>query len=415
MTESLTKVVNDYAHSDAIRFHMPGHNGTDLNISTSMDITELSFSDNLISASGIIADTQSLIADSYDMNFALMLTAGATSGIAIALYCASLHGNSIAIVGDAHKSVYNYANIFSLKVVNVSNEIELKNIKNLAAVIITSPNYFGDTLSHSEYKGNHLLIIDQSHGAHFAFSSKLPSISSDADIVITSWHKTLPVLTGGAVISCNEKLIYNQLLLGRDILHTSSPNYMIMSSIDSCVRHMKLFGEDLYNNVINSINEFKINLNCNYKLVTNSDPTRLVISTKGENANTLASILEKNNIFIEMSYADKIVAIITPYNHQHLTKFCKTLNSITLKNTNIFSAEFLLLTSEIFNEKTARLIALNESEGMVCMTSIGIYPPGVPLIKKGQIISNEIIAYLESNINNIFGLIHGKILACENN
>ena len=414
MTNSLSGVIKDYANSNAIRFHMPGHNGSDIKIDTSMDITELSFSDNLISATGIISDTEKLIASAYNMNYALMLTSGATSGIAIAMYCASLFGSNVAIVGNAHKSVYNYANIFALKTHNINCEKELEKLQDLSAVIITSPDYFGMVTDYSKYKGKHLLIIDQSHGAHFAFSSKLPDISSDADILITSWHKTLPVLTGGAVMTCNNDDIYTKLLLGRNILHSSSPNYMIMSSIDNCVRGMINSGEILYENAINAINIFKNNLPSRYEYLPVSDPTRLVISLKGVNASSLASILEKYNIFLEMSYLDKLIAIITPYNHQHLPKFLQVLQSINLQENTSFDLDFDLVIAYNYDERKSRLMHLNDCCGMVCMTSIGVYPPGVPIINKGQVINAKLITFLTENINDIFGLITGKIFATDN-
>lgn len=414
MQESLAEVLSKYTDSNAIRFHMPGHNGTRLDIDTSMDITELSFSDNLLSAHSIISDTERLIASAYDMSYALMLTSGATSGVAISLRVASLHGDSIAVVGNAHKSVYNYANIFSLKVIRIESEKDIVNIPNLSAVIITSPDYFGEVIDHSKYIGNHLLIIDQSHGAHFAFSSELPAPSTDADILITSWHKTLPVLTGGAVITCNDDNIYSELLSSREMLHTSSPSYITMSSIDSCVRLMARDGEKLYHEVIIAIDEFRRNLSNKYDFIANSDPTRLVISLKGMSASALASALENYGIYVEMSYEDKLVSIITPYNYQHLVRFNQVLSQLTLHNTLDLTPAFELSHSDSYKESNSRLINISDSEGMVCMTSVGMYPPGVPIIIKGQILTDQIITYLNQNINNTFGLISGKILVTEN-
>lgn len=414
MQESLAEVLKKYTDSNAIRFHMPGHNGTRLDIDTSMDITELSFSDNLLSAHGIISNTESLIARAYDMSYALMLTSGATSGVAISLRVASLHGDSIAVVGNAHKSVYNYANIFSLKVIQIKSEKDLLNISDLSAVIITSPDYFGEVIDHSKYIGNHLLIIDQSHGAHFAFSSELPTPSTEADILITSWHKTLPVLTGGAVITCNDDNIYSKLLSSREMLHTSSPSYITMSSMDTCVRLMARDGEKLYHKVIMAIDEFRCNLSDKYDYIANSDPTRLVISLKGISASALASALENYDIYVEMSYEDKLVSIITPYNYHHLDRFNKVLSQLALNNTHTIIPVFELSQSDSYRESHSRLIHILDSVGMVCMTSVGMYPPGVPIIIKGQIITDQIITYLNQNINNTFGLIYGKILATEN-
>ena len=417
MKDSLSTILQNYSSANAIRFHMPGHSGVDIGINTNIDITELSFSDNLISATGAILDTEKLIADAYNMPYALMLTCGATSAVAIALYVASLHGDSIGIVGDAHKSVYNYADIFKLKIHKINDENMLDNLPKLAAIIITSPDYFGNTKCIEKYKGNHLIIVDQSHGAHFAFSSQLPDNQNSADILITSWHKTLPVLTGGAVISCNNNDIYSQLLIGRNILHSSSPNYMIMSSIDNCVRSMSACGNKIYNEVITKISLLTKSLPDRYTHIASDDVTRLVIATKYANGAVLSSILQTFCVYIEMSYEDKIVCIITPYNYHHLQRFFDILSQINLDKSIINCKDFLpsfdIKSTTDYNEKNAKLIDISESKNRVCMTTIGLYPPCVPIITKGEIITKEIIDFLIEKQTNIFGLITGKILAAK--
>ena len=64
----------NYAKSEPIRFHMPAHNGEDIQITTAMDITELSFSDNLIESNGVIKNCEQNIAKAYGTKYALMLT-----------------------------------------------------------------------------------------------------------------------------------------------------------------------------------------------------------------------------------------------------------------------------------------------------------------------------------------------------
>ncbi|NCA66667.1 MAG: amino acid decarboxylase, partial [Clostridia bacterium] len=66
------------------RFHMPGHNGkalTPLYASSCFDITELSFSDNLLFADGVIAEAEMLAAHAYNTAYTRFFTCGATSAI----------------------------------------------------------------------------------------------------------------------------------------------------------------------------------------------------------------------------------------------------------------------------------------------------------------------------------------------
>ena len=93
MQNHLYTALKKYAQSNPIRFHMPSHNGIDLGIDTSMDITELSFSDNLIESDGIIKNCENNIANAYGTKYGLMITSGATTAIAAALHTAKNKGN----------------------------------------------------------------------------------------------------------------------------------------------------------------------------------------------------------------------------------------------------------------------------------------------------------------------------------
>ena len=145
------------------------------------------------------------------------------------------------------------------------------------AIIFTSPNYFGKVQDIQKLKNTTALVIaDSSHGAHFAFCSKLPDLQTDiADITVLSFHKTLPVLTGGAGILTNDEKLYQMLVYSRSILHTSSPSYLIMASIDNAICEMALNGETLYNQVLSEIDNFKKQLCDRYFVVDNDDKTRL--------------------------------------------------------------------------------------------------------------------------------------------
>ena len=54
------------------------------------------------------------------------------------------------------------------------------------------------------------LIVDEAHGAHFRFSDYFPVSATDlgADVVIQSFHKTLPAMTQTAVLHlCSERAV----------------------------------------------------------------------------------------------------------------------------------------------------------------------------------------------------------------
>lgn len=417
MKDKLYQTLKNYSNKTPLRFHMPSHNGEDIGISTSMDITELSFSDNLIASDSVIARTEQNIAKAYNVPYALMLTNGATLGVAIALFAAKQKGDNLLVVGDCHKSIYNYAHIFGLnlhfaKALNGSLCYD-----KYAAVIVTTPNYFGKTFDLTPLKNTTALVIaDSSHGSHFAFSDLLPDLNTAiADIIVLSFHKTLPVLTGGAGVLCKDKTIYDMLVYARSLLHSSSPNYLVMASIDKAICDFFENGKDYYKQVIASINEFKKTLNTRYNVVQTDDITRLCICLNGLNAEKFSKLLEAQNVYIEMTYGDLLVLIITPFNHKHLKLLASIVNNIKCEDTYIPIAQLSELnlsenqTKINTNFKKVSFCTLNEAIGKVCASNIGIYPPGVPVIHMGDKITEGQLSFLQNENVEIFGLTNNKI------
>lgn len=412
MQSKLYETLINYCDKNPVRFHMPGINGKDIGLCSCMDITELSFSDNLIDSNGIIKNTENNIAKAYSTNFALMLTCGATSGVAISLFVAKQYGNNLLIVGDCHKCVFNYASIFGLNITKIESFDNDIDFDNFDCIVLTTPNYFGKTTNIDKLKNcNALKIVDASHGSHFAFCSKLPNLPTDiADITILSFHKTLPVLTGGAGIVCNNQEIFDKLVYARSLIHSSSPSYLIMASIDKAIVNFFENGEKLYQNVFNHINNFKNTLNDNFTVEKTDDKTRLCIGCKGKNANQIKNILEQNNIFVEMTYQDILVLIVTPYNSDKLEILSSVLNDIDVDQISLVENDNICQnqTKTDINANKIKFLPLAECAGKISASNIGIYPPGTPIIRIGDKITQNNIKFLQNTDLEIFGFVNGK-------
>ena len=197
--------------ADRIRFHTPGHEnaiGKDLLL---CDVTELPYTDNLLSPVAEIETIEKKLASAYRAEACFISTQGATHNILQAVYAVKEEG-AFLIFGAAHASVYNAMRAFSLRAYHADDFSEDMEIpSDVKTVIFTSPDYFGNCLPLEKiypffHKKGINVLVDSAHGAHFAFSSKLPvSASEYADLAILSMHKTLPVLTGGSVLCCKKK------------------------------------------------------------------------------------------------------------------------------------------------------------------------------------------------------------------
>ncbi len=410
MSRSLTDTVN--ANRQKIRFHTPGHSGQlDKNL-MDCDVTELSYSDNLLSPTGIINELEKKLASAYNVEACFISTQGATANIFMAIFACKSKGDFL-IVGKAHVSIYNAMRLFNARAYHVDSFQEEFLQDNIKTVIVTSPDYFGNTLDlkyisqHCREK-NVTLIVDASHGSHFQFSEELPlSATNYGDLVIHSLHKTMPVMTGGSVL-CAKKEYVNNVILARKLLFSTSPNYVTMCSIDRAIDEFLTRGNEYYKAIKEEINKFKNALNSDFAVERNDDFSRLVVSSKYV-GKEVEKALFNLGYACEMSYENKVVFIVTPYNYKHLPKLAEDFDKVKGISEYLPSSDICTRhptpTAIPFGGE-AELVDLNQSINRRAFLEVGFYPPGVPFLYSGDLITEEKIAILQKEMQykEVFGL-----------
>ena len=125
-------------------------------------------------------------------------------------------------------------------------------------------------------------MVDEAHGAHFGISSNFPksSMTYGADIVVQSYHKTLPALTMGSVIYMKEDLeIKADIQQYLKMLQTSSPSYLIMASLESAEKFYKQFDDQKFKFKRQTFIETMENVG--FEVGSLEDPLKLIVSYKG--------------------------------------------------------------------------------------------------------------------------------------
>ena len=376
---------------------MPSHGGVSslpedegLFASAPFDVTELSFSDTLSASAGVILEAEKLAAKAYGADHTLFFTAGATDALRTALLC--VRDSRIAYLGDMHRSFHAARRLFSLNVTDIMTLDEIEK-GGFGAVCVTSPDYYGrvkdiPAIAAACRKAGALLIVDEAHGAHFVFSKLLPeSAVAYADFVIHGAHKTLPVYTGGAMLHVKDAF-YKKAREARGEVIGTSPSYLVMASIDYARDLFEREGEKMYAALKVEIDRVKA-AHPAVKVLPSEDFTRVVISLEN-GGYALAAKWEKEGIFIEAADADRVVLIVTPFNVIHLER--------------AFSL------AEKCKEKNAKYPDISDIIGKVSVYDVGVYPPGVPVVRAGEIITREQAAILNANLDRLFGTIDGKIV-----
>ena len=461
LKSGIFKQLKSPALKKSIPFHMPGHKRNisfapylkELN--AKYDITEIKGYDNLQCPDGIILNVMNNAQKLWNTMHSFLLVNGSTCGILAAINTTCQPKDKVIIARNCHKSVYNAVELLNLKPVfihpSVNNElhicgsvdpIELSKIINenndVKAVVITSPTYDGVisdisaicTISH---ENNIPVIVDEAHGAHLAICEGfgLSAVKSKADIVIQSLHKTLPSLTQTAIAHiCTERINPERFLNSLSVFQTSSPSYLLLSSIDCCIDFLIINQERITNKWLNSIDYIDNEIaslknlyafyhgtskNRLYDSIFSYDRSKLIISVKNTkiNGKQLFDILYNDyNIVLEM-YADSyVIAMLSMCDKKRsLKKLMKALHKIDNLLDEKPSHEIpythtpAVLTESVMGirdakNRNSKIILVEKSEGHISNEFIWAYPPGIPYLIPGEIITSDIIVQIKKAIDN---------------
>lgn len=442
-----------YSNNGYYPMHMPGHkrNTKMLNMVNpySIDITEIDGFDDLHNSKGILSRAMDRAKRLYSSEETYFLINGSTVGILAGIVGSTKKGDKVLVARNCHKSVYNAILLNELKPIYIYPEIDkeygisggicpgeisrlLSCHKDIKLVVITSPTYEGvvsDIKSIADIVHGYKvpLIVDEAHGAHFGFHKELPStsIGAQADIVIHSVHKTLPSFTQSAIMHINGNIVKKkEIHRYLSIFQSSSPSYILISGIDQCMRLLDSTDNFLFEDWIRRIEEFRTRLSVlkNIKMIDDTivgnnsiydyDISRLVISVKDSNITGLqlyTRLLQQYKIQMELVSKDYIIGITsicdTKEGFKRLsdalieidkdlvkeTKY-KTCNKEQIRKSNN-ELDIAIPIFEVYNKKSKK-IKLLESEGSISYEYAYLYPPGIPLIVPGEIISSDIILIL---------------------
>ena len=269
--------------------HMPGHKRrSDMlpyGLPYDIDLTEIYDFDDLHNPDGILLDMELLAAKLYGSKKAFSLVNGSTVGILSVIGAHTSRGDKILVANQHHWSIDNAAELFGLKPIYISSEIHeptgvqtsispacvekaLLENPDIRLVVITSPSYEGVVsdikgIAETAHNRNIPLFVDSAHGAHLGFSKMFPksAVQCGADIVVMSLHKTLPALTQCSLLHlCSSRANTDETKRLLSVLQTSSPSYVLMASIDSCLRLLDSDAEALFKNYEKSLKKFSDNI-----------------------------------------------------------------------------------------------------------------------------------------------------------
>ena len=291
----LENAVNEYIGKDLSRFHMPGHKGAE-NFPEyfKYDVTEVEGTDSLYESSEAIFETEKRFAKIYGAGASLLSAGGSTLCIQTMLATALNPGDKFIIARNCHASAINTIALLDLEPIWINPrdlraaEKIFEENQDIKAVYLTSPDYFGvmsdiEAFSKLAHEHGAKLLIDNAHGAHLHFTPiEMHPIALGADMCADSLHKSLPVLTGGALLHLKDETLHENAKQKMRLFGSTSPSYLIMLSADKCAEYLETkakFDFAMLNGKVANL-RYKAFEHGLAPKVRNVEPAKLVLSVK---------------------------------------------------------------------------------------------------------------------------------------
>ena len=378
--QTITKLLED----EAISMHVPGHKNNTIGqldaFDFRYDMTEINGLDDLHEADGILRQLNEKIGGKYPGYISQMMVNGTTNGILSAIYgLKHLNKKHFIVLEGAHKSVHH-----ALEIAEASHEVVSEDaffshsFTERDVAVITYPTYTGEcfdigTLINHVHAGNGVVITDEAHGAHLDITGAFPSSSMkySTDIAVQSYHKMLPALTMSSVIFTKSEF-YEAILKYIDYFETSSPSYMLMLSMEHAHDFYMSYSDEQFHEkrgvLINKLRR------TNLEVTEMDDPAKLLINHVGHSPYTVYDAFVGASIYPEM-VTDEGVLLCLPLFHEG----------------DRYPFECLLTRIEslvIQDVKNDPSLDLSFLRGKVCQRTMIPYPPGIPIVFEGEVITS---------------------------
>ncbi|WP_413173857.1 aminotransferase class I/II-fold pyridoxal phosphate-dependent enzyme [Anabaena azotica] len=424
------------------------------------DLTELAELDNLFTPENAILAAQELAAAAFGAEKTWFLVNGSTCGIEAAILATCGMGDKIILPRNVHSSVISGLILSGAmpifihpeydKDLDIAHSITPEDLKttlakhpDAKAVLVVYPTYDGvcgdlSAIAQITHQYHIPLLVDEAHGAHFAFHPHLPAsaLTVGADLTVQSIHKTLGAMTQASMLHIQgNRIDIDRLNKSLQLVQSTSPSFILLASLDAARQQMAINGEWLMfqtlqlaeaaRNEISQIPGLSVLEIPPTPLLKGGffdlDQTRLTVNVSklGLTGFEAEDILNEMGVTPEFSSLQNLTFIISLGNNwadinalvqslQNLAripqltsqyKICKYRNdAIITRNMCISPREAFFANSEI--------LPLEITEDRICAEIVCPYPPGIPILMPGEIITKSAVEYL-LQIQSLGGFITG--------
>lgn len=419
----------------------------------SADLPELPELDNLFAPQGVIQEAQELAAAAFGAEKTWFLVNGSTCGVEAAILATCGVGDKIILPRNVHNSAIaglilsgavpifiapTYDPVLDLahSITREAVAAALTQHPDAKAVLMVYPTYYGvcgdvAAIASLAHQYNIPLLVDEAHAPHFAFHPELPTpaLASGADLSIQSTHKVLGAFTQASMLHVSgNRINRDRLNKSLQLLQSTSPSYLLLASLDAARQQMALYGEELMAKTLRLADEARNRLSqipCLAVLQMTAktpgfvalDKTRLTITVSdlGITGFEADKVLHQElGITAELPSFEHLTFIISLGNtaadiEQLVAGFTdlaqrtiRVSQKSEVKSQNQFQIpnfEFRIPSSPVTPREAffaaTETLPLQQTRDRISAELVCPYPPGIPVLMPGEVISSEALEYLQ--------------------
>lgn len=408
----------------------------------SIDVNSMKPLDNLCHPISVIRDAEQLAAEAFGAAHAFLMVGGTTSAVQSMILSVVKRGDKIILPRNVHRSVMGalvlcgaipvYVNPETNERLGIPLGMRIEEVKqaiekhpDAKAILVNNPTYYGicsdlRSIVKLAHAHNMLCLADEAHGTHFYFGENMPvsAMAAGADMAAVSMHKSGGSLTQSSLLLAGPAMREGHIRQIINLTQTTSGSYLLLSSLDISRRNLALRGKESFRKVTELAEYARGEINAiggyyaygseliNGNSIFDFDATKLSVNTLDVG---LAGIevydLLRDEYDIQIEFGDlaNILAYLSIGDRvREVERLVSALAEIRRRFTRgkaaLSSQEYIdpvvaVSPQEAFYSPHESL-PIEETEGRICSEFVMCYPPGIPILAPGEMITKDILDYI---------------------
>ena len=407
-----------------------------------IDVNSMKPLDNLCHPVSVIKEAEQLAAEAFGAAHAFLMVGGTTSAVQSMVLAVCKRGDKIILPRNVHRSVINALVLCGAVPVYVNPDVDqklgialgmkvsqveeaIKENPDAVAIFVNNPTYYGicsdiRSIVKLAHDNDMYVLADEAHGTHFYFGDNLPidAISAGADMAAVSMHKSGGSLTQSSILLIGKEMHEGYVRQIINLTQTTSASYLLLSSLDISRRNLALRGKEIFAQVMDLAEYARKEISniggyyayssdmINHDSIYDFDKTKLSIYTLDiglAGIEVYDKLRDEYDIQIEFGDMGNILAYLSIGDRkQDIERLASSLAEI--KRLNSRGKEGLMpheyISPELAVSPQAAFYAdkeqldLQETSGRICSEFLMCYPPGIPILAPGEMITDRILDYI---------------------